>query len=190
MIVSLTTPGLPIRSHFVDAVTKNVGEVEGVTTVAVEFDVLSPTTRGEPPAVARVQPPSPGRARRGQTVMCVASGKGGVGKSTMTADLASALAAEGQRVGALDCDVYGFSIPRMLGVDGRPDVNGERKFIPLEGPAGVKVMSIGFFVEDNAAVVWRGRCSTRRSSSSLKTSTGANSTISFSTCRPAPATSR
>ncbi len=89
-------------------------------------------------------------------MICVASGKGGVGKSTMTANLAAALAADGHSAGALDCDVYGYSIPRMLGVDGKPDVNAQRKIIPLEGPAGVKVMSIGFFVEENAAVVWRG----------------------------------
>ena len=89
-------------------------------------------------------------------MICVASGKGGVGKSTMTANLAAALAADGHSAGALDCDVYGYSIPRMLGVEGKPDVNEHRKIIPMEGPAGVKVMSIGFFVEQNAAVVWRG----------------------------------
>ena len=89
-------------------------------------------------------------------MICVASGKGGVGKSTMTANLAAALAAEGKPTGALDCDVYGYSIPRMLGVNSRPEVNAERKIMPLDSPSGVKVMSIGFFVEENAAVVWRG----------------------------------
>ena len=156
VIVSLTTPGCPIRSHFVDAVTQNVGELEGVTAVAVEFDVLSDDEKANlQQSLGRNRLPQ-GALAAVKNVICVASGKGGVGKSTMTANLASALASEGQRVGALDCDVYGYSIPRMLGVDGRPDVNGERKIIPLEGPAGVKVISIGFFVEDNAAVVWRG----------------------------------
>ena len=89
-------------------------------------------------------------------MICVASGKGGVGKSTMTANLAAALTAEGHPAGALDCDVYGYSIPRMLGVNRRPEVNGERKILPIPSPSGVKVMSIGFFVEENAAVVWRG----------------------------------
>ena len=89
-------------------------------------------------------------------MICVASGKGGVGKSTMTANLAAALTAEGHPAGALDCDVYGYSIPRMLGVNRKPDVNGERKILPLEAAGGVKVMSIGFFVEENSAVVWRG----------------------------------
>jgi ATP-binding protein involved in chromosome partitioning len=74
----------------------------------------------------------------------------------MTANLAAALTAEGHPAGALDCDVYGYSIPRMLGVNRRPEVNGERKIIPVEAAGGVKVMSIGFFVEENAAVVWRG----------------------------------
>jgi len=89
-------------------------------------------------------------------VICVSSGKGGVGKSTMTANLAAALTAEGHSAGALDCDVYGYSMPRMLGVNHKPEVNGERKILPLEGAGGVKVMSIGFFVEENSAVVWRG----------------------------------
>ena len=89
-------------------------------------------------------------------MICVASGKGGVGKSTMTANLAAALTAEGHPAGALDCDVYGYSIPRMLGVNRKPDVNAERKILPLEAAGGVKVMSIGFFVEENSAVVWRG----------------------------------
>ncbi len=91
-----------------------------------------------------------------KNVICIASGKGGVGKSTMTANLAAALQAEGHAAGALDADVYGYSIPRMLGVDQKPDVNGERKILPPVSPAGIKVMSIGFFLERNAAVVWRG----------------------------------
>ena len=74
----------------------------------------------------------------------------------MTANLAAALQRRGPRGRRPRRDVYGYSIPRMLGVDGKPDVNAERKILPLDGPAGVKVMSIGFFVEENAAVVWRG----------------------------------
>jgi ATP-binding protein involved in chromosome partitioning len=74
----------------------------------------------------------------------------------MTANLAAALQAEGHRTGALDCDVYGYSIPRMLGINQKPEVSPERKIIPPVSPAGPSVMSIGFFVEENAAVVWRG----------------------------------
>ena len=89
-------------------------------------------------------------------MICIGSGKGGVGKSTLTANLAAALAGEGKRVGVLDADVWGYSIPRMYGLGAtRPPVSAERKIIPLEAH-GVKVMSIGFFVEEDAAVVWRG----------------------------------
>ena len=156
VVVSLTTPGCPIRSHFEQAVARNVSELDGVTAVTTEFDVLSDEEKGRlQQALGRNRLPE-GALAKVKNVVCVASGKGGVGKSTMTANLAAALASEGSPAGALDCDVYGYSIPRMLGVEGRPDVNGERKIIPMDGPAGVKVMSIGFFIEPNAAVVWRG----------------------------------
>jgi ATP-binding protein involved in chromosome partitioning len=156
VIIALTTAGCPIRSHFEGAVAQQVGELEGVSEVAVGFGVLSEEEKG-----ALRQTLGRGRLPEGalaqvKNVICVASGKGGVGKSTMTANLAAALCAEGHPAGALDCDVYGYSIPRMLGVSRKPDVNAERKILPLEAPGGVKVMSIGFFVEDNAAVVWRG----------------------------------
>ena len=74
----------------------------------------------------------------------------------MTANLAAALALEGHSAGALDADVWGYSMPRMLGVQGKPRVSEERKILPLDSAGGVKVMSIGFFVEEDAAVVWRG----------------------------------
>jgi ATP-binding protein involved in chromosome partitioning len=89
-------------------------------------------------------------------VICVGSGKGGVGKSSLTVNLAAALSAEGKRVGVLDADVWGYSIPRMLGLGGqRPQVSASRKILPLESH-GLKVMSIGFFVKEDEAVVWRG----------------------------------
>jgi ATP-binding protein involved in chromosome partitioning len=156
VMVSLTTPGCPIRSHFQQAVTEHVQSLEGVTRVGVEFDVLSNEEKGRlQQSLGRQRLPE-GALAQVKNVVCVASGKGGVGKSTMTANLAAALQAEGQTAGALDCDVYGYSIPRMLGVNRKPEVNADRKIVPLSGPGGVKVMSIGFFVEDNAAVVWRG----------------------------------
>jgi ATP-binding protein involved in chromosome partitioning len=156
VVVSLTTPGCPIRSHFQQAVAEQVGQLEGVSEVAVGFDVLSDEEKGNlQQALGRGRLPE-GALAQVKNVICVASGKGGVGKSTMTANLATALATEGHSAGALDCDVYGYSIPRMLGVSRRPEVNGERKIVPLTAPSGVKVMSIGFFVEENAAVVWRG----------------------------------
>jgi ATP-binding protein involved in chromosome partitioning len=156
VVVSLTTAGCPIRSHFEGAVAQRVGELEGVTAVGVGFDVLSDEEKGKlQQTLGRGKLPE-GALAQVKNVICVASGKGGVGKSTMTANLAAALTAEGHPAGALDCDVYGYSIPRMLGVNSKPEVNGERKILPLEAAGGVKVMSIGFFVEENAAVVWRG----------------------------------
>ncbi len=156
VVVSLTTAGCPIRSHFEQAVAQQVRELDGVTEVAVGFDVLSDEEKGSlQKSLGRGRLPE-GALAQVKNVICVASGKGGVGKSTMTANLAAALTAEGHAAGALDCDVYGYSIPRMLGVNRKPDVNAERKILPLEAPGGVKVMSIGFFVEENSAVVWRG----------------------------------
>jgi ATP-binding protein involved in chromosome partitioning len=154
--VSLTTPGCPIKGHFQTSVADAVGALEGVTHVNVYFDVLTDTQksalqqklgRGTLPAGALAQVAN---------VLCIGSGKGGVGKSTLTANLAAALSSEGKRVGILDADVWGYSIPRMYGLGAtRPDVSAQRKIIPLESH-GVKVMSIGFFVEEDAAVVWRG----------------------------------
>ncbi len=157
VIVSLTTAGCPIRNHFQEAVVSNVGRLEGVTGVGVAFDVLTDEEKGRlQQALGRPNGLPEGALAKVKNVICIASGKGGVGKSTMTANLAAALAADGHTSGALDADVYGYSLPRMLGVDARPEVNAERKILPLDGPAGVKVMSIGFFLERNAAVVWRG----------------------------------
>jgi ATP-binding protein involved in chromosome partitioning len=156
VVVSLTTAGCPIRAHFEQAVAQQVSELDGVTAVAVGFDVLSDQEKGRlQETLGRGKLPE-GALAQVKNVICVASGKGGVGKSTMTANLAASLTAEGHPAGALDCDVYGYSIPRMLGVNRKPEVNAERKILPLDGAAGVKVMSIGFFVEENAAVVWRG----------------------------------
>jgi ATP-binding protein involved in chromosome partitioning len=156
VVVSLTTAGCPIRNHFQEAVVKQVSELEGVNRVEVGFDVLSDSEKGElQKTLGRGKLPE-GALAQVKHVICVASGKGGVGKSTMTANLAAALTAEGKKVGALDCDVYGYSIPRMLGINQKPEVSAERKIIPPVSPSGPTVMSIGFFVEDNAAVVWRG----------------------------------
>ena len=155
--VSLTTPGCPIKTHFQTSVVKAVTGVEGVSHCNVGFDVLSDQEKG---ALQR-KLGRPGGLPEGalaavQNIICVGSGKGGVGKSSLTVNLGAALAAEGKRVGVLDADVWGYSIPRMLGLGSdRPKVNGDRKIIPLDAH-GLKVMSIGFFVKEDEAVVWRG----------------------------------
>ncbi len=89
-------------------------------------------------------------------VICVASGKGGVGKSTLSMNLAAAMHARGHSVGVLDADVWGYSLPRMLGIREKPTVSQERKLIPPRTVDGMSVMSIGFFIEEDSAVVWRG----------------------------------
>ncbi len=157
VMVSLTTPGCPIRSHFQTGVAQAVQELEGVSGVNISFDVLSDQekqTLGR--KLGRGSLPE-GALAQVKNVICIGSGKGGVGKSSVTANLAAALAAEGRRVGVLDADVWGYSQPRMLGLGAeRPKVNSERKLVPLTAHDGIKVMSIGFFVEQDAAVVWRG----------------------------------
>jgi ATP-binding protein involved in chromosome partitioning len=156
--VSLTTPGCPIRSHFQTGVANAARSVEGVTGVNVEFDVLSDAEKaGLQRKLGRGGGLPTGALAQVANVICVGSGKGGVGKSSVTANLAAALTGEGKRVGVLDADVWGYSQPRMFGLGAtRPKVNGERKIVPPEAHDGIKVMSIGFFMEEDAAVVWRG----------------------------------
>jgi ATP-binding protein involved in chromosome partitioning len=154
--VSLTTAGCPIRNHFQTAVVKAVKGL-GVEQVSVAFDVLTDQEKGAlQQKLGRGGALPSGALAQVANVICVGSGKGGVGKSTLTANLAAALAADGKKVGILDADVWGYSIPRMFGLGGdRPPVSPQRKILPLEAH-GVKVMSIGFFVAEDSAVVWRG----------------------------------
>ncbi|HEV2980016.1 MAG TPA: P-loop NTPase [Solirubrobacteraceae bacterium] len=154
--VSLTTPACPIRGHFQSAVSAAVGALDGVTHCNVYFDVLSDAQKAAlQQKLGRASLPQ-GSLAQVDNILCVGSGKGGVGKSTLTANLAAALLAQGKRVGVLDADVWGYSIPRMYGLGAtRPAVSPERKIIPLSAH-GVSVMSIGFFVEEDAPVVWRG----------------------------------
>jgi ATP-binding protein involved in chromosome partitioning len=156
--VSLTTAGCPIRSHFETAVDKAVLGLDGVVGVNLTFDVLSDEEkRGLQQRLGRHSGLPEGALAQVKNVICIGSGKGGVGKSSVTANLAAALSAEGKAVGVLDADVWGYSQPRMLGVGAqRPKISGERKLIPIEAHDGIKIMSIGFFVEQDAAVVWRG----------------------------------
>ena len=153
--IALTVAGCPLRSSFEDQVQRFVGGVAGVTAVTLRFDVMSPEEKavlssrlrgGRPEKSISLDP--------GTRIVAIASGKGGVGKSTLTANLAAALAEQGQRVGVLDADVYGHSIPHMLGVSQRPVVVDTMIVPPVRGT--LKLMSIGFFLEDNSPVMWRG----------------------------------
>jgi ATP-binding protein involved in chromosome partitioning len=155
--VSLTTAGCPIKSHFQTGVAKAVQGVDGVTAVNVGFDTLSADEKaGLQRTLGRPGGLPEGALAQVENVICIGSGKGGVGKSSLTVNLAAALQAEGKKVGVLDADVWGYSIPRMLGLGGqRPKVSPERKILPLEAH-GLKVISIGFFIKEDDAVVWRG----------------------------------
>ena len=158
--VYLTVAGCPMRDTITSRVTAAVGAVEGVTGVQVDLDVMSATQRQEMQARLRAESgvtereipfAKPGSLTR---VYAVASGKGGVGKSSVTVNLAAAMARSGLSVGVVDADIYGHSVPRMLGVTGRP-TQVEDMIMPPSAH-DVKVISIGMFVADNAPVVWRG----------------------------------
>src|SRR5581483_10086317 len=135
-----------------------LGRVEGVTSVDVQLGVMSDAQRTELRQQLRGDAPAneipfaqPGSRTR---VYAVASGKGGVGKSSVTVNLAAALAARGLSVGVVDADIYGFSVPRMLGVTGKPTQVDQMIMPPIA--RDVKVISIGMFTPGNTAVVWRG----------------------------------
>ncbi|MET7638306.1 Mrp/NBP35 family ATP-binding protein [Streptomyces sp. NPDC005438] len=156
--IYLTVAGCPMRDTITRNVTEAVQGVPGVGSVHVELDVMSDEQRRELAASLRggktereVPFAQPGSLTR---VYCVASGKGGVGKSSVTVNLAASLAADGLKVGVVDADIYGHSVPRMLGVDGRP-TQVEDMIMPPSAN-GVKVISIGMFTPGNAPVVWRG----------------------------------
>jgi ATP-binding protein involved in chromosome partitioning len=155
--VSLTTPGCPIKSHFQNGVNQAIRGVQGVAGVNIGFDVLTPQEKeGLKRTLGRPSGLPEGALAQVRNVVCIGSGKGGVGKSSLTVNLAAALLGEGKKVGVLDADVWGYSIPRMLGLGGqRPQVSAERKILPLESH-GLKVISIGFFLKEDEAVVWRG----------------------------------
>ena len=157
VVVSLRTPGSPIRSHFQAAVVQHVSALPGVSAVDVDFDVLSRAEKEAMEGSVKRSDLPEGALAGVRNVICVGSGKGGVGKSTLTANLTAALHAEGRTAGTLDADVWGYSQPRMLGVHGRPSVSADHKIQPLEAHGGIKVISIEFFLEAaDQAIVWRG----------------------------------
>lgn len=156
--VYLTVAGCPMKDTITQRVTTAVSAVSGVTAVSVELDVMNDeqrrelrkTVRGDTdePVIPFAQPGSMTR------VYAVASGKGGVGKSSVTVNLAAAMADKGLKVGVVDADIYGHSVPRMLGTDERP-TKVDDMILPPQSH-GVKVISIGMFTPGNTPVVWRG----------------------------------
>nr|WP_042189942.1 Mrp/NBP35 family ATP-binding protein [Kibdelosporangium sp. MJ126-NF4]CEL18992.1 Mrp protein homolog [Kibdelosporangium sp. MJ126-NF4]CTQ95205.1 Mrp protein homolog [Kibdelosporangium sp. MJ126-NF4] len=154
--VYLTVAGCPLRDKITRDVTDAVSALEGVRDVRVELDVMNDeqrtamrkSLRGDEPKIPFAEPGSLTR------VYCVASGKGGVGKSSVTVNLAVAMAERGLSVGVVDADIYGHSVPRMLGATGKP-TKVEQMIMPPQAN-GVKVISIGMFTPGNTPVVWRG----------------------------------
>ena len=157
LTVLLTIAACPMRDRLTTDVTTAVRAVRGVTDLRLTLGVMTDEQRtalrdrlqgGPGKEIPFARPESLTR------VYAIASGKGGVGKSTVTVNLAAALAARGLSVGVLDADIYGFSVPRMLGVTARPTRVGEMILPPVSH--GVKVISVGMFVDGNVPVVWRG----------------------------------
>ena len=144
--IELTTPACPVKEAFQKQAHDAVVALDGVSRVDVEMtsQTRGSTHQGKPEGLENVK-----------NTIAVASGKGGVGKSTTAVNLALALSATSARVGLLDCDVYGPSIPLMLGISGRPSVTPDKKIVPLAS-YGLELMSIGFLAGENAPVIWRG----------------------------------
>jgi len=156
--IYLTVAGCPLKDKLRTDITAEVGAVDGVTSVTVEMDVMSPEQRQELQATLRggraereIPFAKPGSLTR---VFAVASGKGGVGKSSVTVNLAASMAAKGLKVGIVDADIYGHSVPRMLGVTERPTQVQDMIMAPVAHD--VRVISIGMFTPGNEPVVWRG----------------------------------
>lgn len=140
----LTTPACPMRSQMKQAAEQAVKEIDGVSEVKVN---LTANVKRHASAVGPLVPEV-------KNIVAIASGKGGVGKSTISVNLALALAETGAKVGLLDADIYGPSLPMLMGVNERPRV-ADGKILPIE-KYGVKLMSLGFLVEEDAALIWRG----------------------------------
>lgn len=171
VLIALTIPGCPLKNQIRESIDQVLYPIEGVTEVDVDFTVMSDEQResvrlmvhGDPQSTAGTNPAQGhaegrevpfGRPGSKTRVLLIASGKGGVGKSSVTANLAVALALRGKDVAVVDADVWGFSIPRMLGVQEPPTVIDDMLIPPVAN--GVRCISMGFFAEEDQPVIWRG----------------------------------
>lgn len=165
--VALTTAGCPLRAQLMREIVSRAEGVPGVTSVAIDWTEMTAAQRSSAMEIARKNAQGsagPNAVPTGARVLAVASGKGGVGKSSITANLAAALAQRGFAVGVIDADIWGFSIPRMLGLEGRltaePTADGGRRIQPHSvpvGPGRLDVVSMGLLVDDETdALMWRG----------------------------------
>src|SRR6266511_1192456 len=155
--IALTVAGCPLRDSFQQQVAEVLRDVPGVERVALGFDVMTSEERQALTTKLRggMQERSEGLSLDASTrVLAVCSGKGGVGKSTLAANLAVALAQQGKQVGILDADVYGHSVPHVLGIHQKPVAVDKMIVPPVKHD--LKLMSIGFFLDDNEPVMWRG----------------------------------
>jgi ATP-binding protein involved in chromosome partitioning len=164
--IALTTAGCPLRSQLQHDVKARIGSLPGVTEVRLHWGEMTAEQRSTAMSKARwnvAQKPEDTSVPLAAKVIMIASGKGGVGKSSVTVNLAAALAARGLTVGVLDADIWGFSVPRMLGVEGRlggATHDGRKQMVPIERPVGdgaIRVVSMGLLVDDEeTALMWRG----------------------------------
>ena len=164
--VALTTAGCPLRSQIQRDVRTRIEAVDGVREVKIEWTEMTQEQRSAALAIARrkaADRPDDTAVGPNTQVVLIASGKGGVGKSSVTVNLAAALAARGMKVGVLDADIWGFSVPRMLGVSGRlegVERDGKKWMLPnvrRVGDGELRIVSMGFLVEDeSSALMWRG----------------------------------
>ena len=171
VLIALTIPGCPLKNQIRESIDQVLYPIEGITEVDVDFTVMSDEQResvrlmvhGDPQSTAGTNPAQGhaegrevpfGRPGSKTRVLLIASGKGGVGKSSVTANLSVALALRGRDVAVVDADVWGFSIPRMLGVQEPPTVIDDMLIPPVAN--GVRCISMGFFAEEDQPVIWRG----------------------------------
>src|SRR5438067_5888454 len=155
--IALTLAGWPLRSSFQAQVARDVGDLDGVSSVRLDFDVMTPDERSALTSKLRGGRPADEKAIQLEPttrVIAVASGKGGVGKSSLTVNLAAALSALGHQVGVLDADIYGHSVPHMLGLRQKPVLVDRLMIPPVKHD--LRLMSFGFFLDDNKPVMWRG----------------------------------